>query len=106
MPALAAWQAGSASPAELKVAVRYTLGLLESRAPGRCVEVRVPPIAAVQVIDGPRHTRGTPPGVIEMNPQTWLELATGAVTWDDAVATGRVSASGERANLSNYLPLT
>jgi hypothetical protein len=82
-----------------------TLGLLADRAPGRSVEVRVPPLAAVQCVPGPRHTRGTPPNLVETDPVTWLDLATGRVTWAAAVAGGRVYASGPRANLSDYLPL-
>ena len=89
----------------LRAAVVYTLGLLEARAPGRAVEVRVPPFAAVQCIAGQRHTRGTPPNVVETDPRTWLDLATGATPWPDAVATGSVRASGRRADLSAYLPL-
>jgi hypothetical protein len=89
----------------LRAAVRYTLGLLEDRAPGRSVEVRVPPLAAVQCVPGPRHTRGTPPNLVETDPVTWLDLATGRLTWAAAVAGGRVYASGPRADLSAYLPL-
>jgi uncharacterized SCP-like protein len=89
----------------LRVAVTYTLGLLAERTPGRSVEVRVPPFAAVQCVPGTRHTRGTPPNVIETDPLTWLELATGALTWAAALAAGRVHASGQRADLSDYLPL-
>ena len=74
-------------------------------APGKSVEVRVPPFAAVQCISGVRHTRGTPPNVIEMDARTWLELATGRLTWADAVTGDRVSASGSRADLSERLPL-
>jgi len=86
-------------------AVRYLLQLLAEKAPGHTVEVRVPPFGAVQVVDGPRHTRGTPPNVIETDPQTWIALATGAEQWADAVAAGRVLASGTRADLSALLPL-
>jgi Bacterial SCP ortholog len=89
----------------LRAAVRYTLGLLAERAPGRSVEVRVPPLAAVQCVPGPRHTRGTPPNLIETDPVTWLDLATGRLTWATAVAGARVYASGPRADLSDYLPL-
>jgi hypothetical protein len=89
----------------LRVAVRYTLGLLAERAPGRSVEVRVPPLAAVQCVPGPRHTRGTPPNLVETDPVTWLDLATGRVTWAAAVADGRVYASGPRANLAEFLPV-
>jgi len=89
----------------LRAAVRYTLGLLADRVPGRTVEVRVPPFAAIQCVPGPRHTRGTPPNVVETDPSTWLDLATGRVTWSAALAAGRVQASGQRADLSGYLPL-
>lgn len=88
-----------------RLAVRYLLDKLAAAAPGRTVEVRVPPYAAVQAIEGPRHTRGTPPNVVEMDGRTWLELALGRLTWDEAVAKGAVSASGSRADLSPYLPL-
>jgi hypothetical protein len=94
------------SRAVQRAAVSYTLGLLASRAPGRSVEVRVPPFAAVQCVPGPRHTRGTPPNVVETDPLTWLDLATGELTWAAAVAAGRLRASGQRADISAYLPLT
>ncbi len=90
----------------LRAAVSYTLGLLAERAPGRSVEVRVPPLAAVQCVPGPRHTRGTPPNLVETDPVTWLDLATGRLTWAAAVAGGRVYASGPRADLSDYLPVS
>jgi hypothetical protein len=89
-----------------KEQVKEYLALLKTRAPGRAVEVRVPPYAAVQAIGGGTHTRGTPRAVIETDADTWIALATGALGWDEAVASGRVHASGERADLSPYLPLT
>ena len=79
--------------------------MLAERAPGNSVEVRVPPYAAAQVIAGVRHTRGTPPAVVETDADTWIALATGELTWAEAEAAGRVRASGERADLSPYLPL-
>jgi uncharacterized protein (TIGR03083 family) len=87
--------------------------ILAGQQPGRSVEVRIPPYAAVQcaiAVDGttdrgPSHTRGTPPNVIETDPVTFLRLATGRISWDDAVAAGTVSASGLRANLAPALPL-
>ncbi|MBB5626957.1 sterol carrier family protein [Sphaerisporangium krabiense] len=88
-----------------RLAVRASLDRLADKAPGRTVEVRVPPYAAVQCVPGPRHTRGTPPNVVETDPRTWLELATGRLTWDDAMEAGKISASGTRADLSEYLPL-
>jgi hypothetical protein len=88
-----------------RLAVRHLLDRLATAAPGRTVEVRVPPYAAVQAIAGPRHTRGTPPNVVEMDGRTWIELALGRITWADAMAGGAVSASGARADLSGHLPL-
>lgn len=90
---------------DLRDAVRFLLEELAAQAPGRSVEVRVPPYGAVQCVEGPRHTRGTPANVIELDPMTWVALATGGSTWSAAVAEGRVAASGERADLSTYLPL-
>jgi hypothetical protein len=87
------------------MAVRYLLQLLADKAPGNTVEVRVPPFGATQAIEGPRHTRGTPPNVVEMNPATWLALATGRETWAEALADGRVHASGQRADLGDVLPV-
>ncbi len=90
---------------DLATAVRYLLQLLDEKAPGNSVEVRIPPFGAVQVVQGPRHTRGTPPNVIEMDAATWIDLATGAETWAEVVAAGRVQASGTRADLSDLMPL-
>ncbi|HEY4022708.1 MAG TPA: sterol carrier family protein [Pseudonocardiaceae bacterium] len=106
--AIAPWLAGAADQpdrATLAAAVRLSLRVLPQVAPGHSVEVRVPPFAAVQCIEGPRHTRGTPPNVIETDPRTWLELATGQLTWADAVEAARVTASGARADLSALLPV-
>lgn len=90
---------------ELATAVRYLLQLLAEKAPGGAVEVRVPPFGAVQAIEGPRHTRGTPPNVVETDPMTWIALATGEERWADAAASGRILASGIRADLADVLPL-
>lgn len=89
----------------LAAAVRWTLDLLSQQAPGRAVEVRVPPWGAVQILGGTTHRRGTPPAVIEMPPATWLELATGDLKWSEAVASGMVDVSGQRADLQALLPL-
>lgn len=97
--------AGGADRNTTATAVRYLLQLLAERAPGNTVEVRVPPFGAVQCIPGPRHTRGTPPNVIETDAATWLALASGDLTWDAAVAAGAVHASGQRATLEGLLPL-
>ncbi len=103
-----AWLAGEAEQparAVLAAAVKTSARWLAQQVPGRSVELRVPPHVAVQLVPGPRHTRGTPPNVVETDPATWLRLATGATTWDQAVASGAVTASGNRADLSAYLPL-
>ena len=86
-------------------AVRYLLQLLADSAEGNTVEIRVPPFGAVQAIQGPRHNRGTPPNVVEMDAATWLALATGGLAWADAVRAGRVAASGQRADLTDHLPI-
>ena len=106
--AVARWRAdGPAASREiLAAAVRYTLEHLAALAPGRSTEVRVPPFAAVQCIPGTRHTRGTPPNVVETDAQTWLALATGSIGWGEALAQGRVIASGSRSDLSGVLPLS
>jgi hypothetical protein len=98
---------GGAEPdrAVLRDAVRVLLAELARRAPGRSVEVRIPPFGAIQCVAGPRHTRGTPPNVVETDPMTWLLVATGRLGWADAVASGRIRASGIRTDLSEYLPL-
>jgi hypothetical protein len=93
-------------PSDIRALTKHFLAVLADRAPGRSVEVRVPPYAAVQAVEGVRHTRGTPPAVVETDPQTWLALATGELGWHDAVAAGRIAASGERTDLSSHLPLT
>ncbi|GHG51825.1 hypothetical protein GCM10012320_21550 [Sinomonas cellulolyticus] len=119
--AVAAWRAAHAEGAErqegdavghpevprqtVATAVRYLLEELAETAPGNSVEVRVPPFGVAQCVEGPRHTRGTPPNVVETDAPTWLGLATGSVSWTDALASGRLSASGIRTDLSEFLPL-
>jgi hypothetical protein len=103
--ALARLREGSAGREDLRLLTKHYLALLEARAPGRSVEVRVPPYAAVQCIEGVRHTRGTPPAVVETDAETWVAVAIGALSWHDAVDAGRVVASGERTDLTAYLPL-
>ncbi|MGO1538796.1 MAG: sterol carrier family protein [Leucobacter sp.] len=98
---------GAAAPSrsELATAVRYLLEELAELAPGNSVEVRVPPFGAVQCVAGPRHTRGTPANVIETDPETWVAVATGVLDWGEAVAGGKITASGARANLHGLLPV-
>lgn len=86
-------------------AVRYTLQVLKALTPGNSVEVRIPPYGAAQVVDGPRHTRGTPPAVVETDPATWLALVTGELFYADAIASGALRVSGERSDLSAWLPI-
>lgn len=89
----------------LAACTRLLADALAAKAPGGSTEVRIPPYAVVQCVEGPRHTRGTPPNVVETDPLTWIRLAGGRTAWQDAVAGAKVSASGERADLGPYLPL-
>ncbi len=92
--------------ATLATAVRVSLRAFAATHPGRAVEVRIPPFAAVQCLAGQTHTRGTPPHVVETDPRCWLELVTGVTTWADAMAAGRIQASGHRsAEVGDFLPL-
>jgi len=101
----AAARAPELDAADIRSAVRATLGWLAQTNPGRSVEIRVPPHGAVQAVAGPTHTRGTPPNVVETDARTWLALVAGDLGWADAVAHGRVVASGTRADLSEVLPM-
>lgn len=103
--ALAAWSKGNASRADTGTAVRYSLQVLAQRHPGQAVEVRVPPFGAVQIGAGTVHRRGTPPAVVEMNTDTWLCLAIGAFTWENAVNTQKIIATGVGSDLTAYLPV-
>ena len=109
MAAVAPWLDGKADEPErpmVAAAVRLSLRTLAQLAPGASVEVRVPPFAVVQCIAGPRHTRGTPPNVVQTDSATWLRLATGRLSWPDAVAGHLVSVSGTRADeVAGWLPL-
>jgi hypothetical protein len=108
--AVAGWLRDDSRPAPdreaLASAVRLTARTLAEVAPGASVEVRIPPFAAVQCVSGPRHTRGTPPNVVETDPRTWLLLATGLLAPDEAEASGVLSLSGSRAGeIGHWLPL-
>lgn len=92
-------------PTVERAAVKATLDLLKAKAPGKSVEVRIPPYAAVQVVEGVKHRRGTPAAVVEADASTWLRVAAGQLTWADAVQSGKLTASGERSDLSAYVPL-
>lgn len=109
--AVRAWLLDDSTPAparaQLGAAVRATARTLAQAAPGHSVEVRVPPYVAVQCVDGPRHTRGTPPNVVETDPRTWLLLATGLLTFEQAAESGAITASGSRAaEVAHWLPVT
>lgn len=93
--------AGEASRADLRAATKHLLALLQRKAPGHSVEVRIVPFAAIQCIEGASHTRGTPPAVVETDPETWIALGRGTLAWSQAA----VHASGERSDLSPLLPL-
>jgi hypothetical protein len=104
--AVLAWCADpTVGRAIIAMAVRFSLQELALQAPGRSVEVRVPPYGAVQVVEGLTHRRGTPPNVVELSPDSWMKLVVGDITWADAETVAIVSASGSRADLSAYLPL-
>lgn len=96
---------GAYERADLALAVRGLAARVAETAPGHHVELRVPPYAAVQCVEGPRHTRGTPPNVVEAQALVFVELCAGRVGWDDAVGDGRVRTWGDRADLSPWLPL-
>jgi hypothetical protein len=104
--AVARVRTGSPEPGDERLLVKHFLAVLTARAPGAAVEVRVPPYAAVQVVGGTTHKRGTPPAVVELDASTWLALALGETTWSEADRSGRLRASGERSDLSLHLPLT
>jgi hypothetical protein len=104
--ALGRFRVDSASKNDLRLLTKHLLALLVARAPGGAVEVRVPPYAVAQCVSGTRHTRGTPPAVVETDPATWVALGVGDLTWAEAEAEGRLVASGERSDLSGLLPVT
>ncbi|MEW1658250.1 sterol carrier family protein [Streptomyces sp. NPDC093707] len=89
----------------LAATTRLLADALAATAPGGSVEVRVPPFAVVQCVEGPRHTRGTPPNVVETDPLTWIRLATGRLGWAAALDAAAVTASGERADIGGLLPV-
>lgn len=104
---LDAYRAGADVDRETeRAAVKQTLELLKAKAPGRSVEVRIPPYAAVQVIEGTTHRRGTPSAVVEMDARSWLRIAAGSGEWEALVASGVITASGERSDLRPWLPLS
>lgn len=103
--AVASWARGARDRPTVALAVRFSLEELAARFPGNSVEVRVPPFGVTQCVPGPRHTRGTPPNVVETDASTWLHLTTAQLSWSEAIADGAVQASGTRTDLSGLLPL-
>lgn len=103
--ALARFSGGHSDDADLRLLTKHLLALLMAKAPGGAVEVRVPPFAVAQCVEGSRHTRGTPPAVVEMDATTWILLASGGLMWHEAERDARLVASGERSDLSGVLPL-
>lgn len=103
--ALGRFRAGEADDADLRLLTKHLLALLVVKAPGGAVEVRVPPYAVAQCVGGTRHTRGTPPAVVEADPATWIAVATGDLDWHEAERDARLIASGERSDLSAWLPV-
>jgi hypothetical protein len=103
--AISDFLAGEISSETEATAVRYLLEELSTRYPGNSVEVRIPPLGAIQCIEGPAHSRGTPANVIEMKPETWLKLALGIEGWEDLYQAGKITASGNRSDLSGLLPI-
>ena len=90
---------------QVRAAVKESLARFQQVAPGRAVEIRIPPYAAVQAVPGHTHRRGTPAAVVETDAETWLALCDGRLEWTEAVADGRVRASGERSDLGGWFPL-
>ncbi len=105
MPLLARARRGVLDSAQTRTAARFALSALAERHPGHSVEVRVPFAGAVQMVDGPTHRRGTPPNVVELDADVFLALAIGSMTWKEARESGKISASGSRADLADFFPM-
>ena len=105
LEAISAYLSGSASEALVATAVRFLLEELGTNHPGNAVEVRVPPFGAVQCIEGPTHTRGTPANVVEMDPTSWIDLSLGKSSFEELVVTGKLTASGSRSDLAGLFPI-
>jgi len=105
VPALDRFRRGEADSADLRLLTKHLLALLVAKAPGGAVEVRVPPYAVAQCVPGTRHTRGTPPAVVEMDAATWIAIAVGDLEWAEAEGDARLVASGERSDLGHLMPL-
>jgi len=89
----------------LRTLVKYLLEILHKKVPGNSVEVRIPPFAAIQIIEGTTHKRGTPPAVVEINPEIFIKISLGEISWQDALTKGQIQASGQRTDLTEHFPL-
>jgi len=89
----------------LRTLIKYLLVILHKKVPGNSVEVRIPPFAAIQIIEGTTHRRGTPPAVIEISPEIFIQISLGEITWEKALAQGLIQASGQRTDLTEHFPL-
>ncbi len=89
----------------LRTLVKYLLEILHQKVPGNSVEVRIPPFAAIQIIEGTTHRRGTPPAVVEINPEIFIKISLGEISWQDALTKGLIQASGQRTDLTEHFPL-
>ena len=105
LEAISAYLTGNAAESSIATAVRFLLEELGTIYPGNAVEVRIPPYGAVQCIEGPAHTRGTPANVVEMDPTSWLELALGKSSFEELAASGKLTASGSRSDLAGLFPI-
>ena len=105
LEAIAAYLSGDTAGGSIATAVRFLLEELGTNHPGNSVEVRIPPFGAVQCIEGPTHTRGTPANVVEMDPTSWLELALGKHTFEELASSGKLTASGSRSDLGGLFPI-
>jgi hypothetical protein len=105
LEAISAYLSGNASDALVATAVRFLLEELGTTYPGNAVEVRIPPLGAVQCIEGPTHTRGTPANVVEMDPISWIDLALGKSSFEELATSGKLTASGSRSDLAGLFPI-
>lgn len=105
LEAISAYLSGDASEGLTATAVRFLLEELGTNHPGNAVEVRIPPYGAVQCIEGPTHTRGTPANVVEMDPTSWLDLALGKQSFEELAVLGKLTASGSRSDLAGLFPI-
>ena len=89
----------------LRTLIKYLLEILHKKVPGNSVEVRIPPFAAIQIIEGTTHRRGTPPAIIEISPEIFIQISLGEITWEKALTQGLIQASGQRTDLTEHFPL-